>query len=541
MKDLTIVTGLIDIGRGNLNTGFERSFDHYLEAFAKLLALDYPMVIYVEPENEEFVLKHRGDKPTQIFHKTKEDLKNFAFFNQVQEIRGDESWKNKAEWLSRSTQANLEFYNPVVMSKFFWLNDATIFNPFETTHFLWVDAGIANTVRPDLLDGPEFYDNILPKLNKMFFLCYPYENDVEIHGFDRSKMDEYAGEPVTRVARGGMFGGTKSYINQMNTVYYHLLSQTLTERYMGTEESIFTLMTYNHPKVCEFDMIGENGLIAPWIENLRGKELEEQQKLALYTLTFNFPEQFKSFCTHFTEAYPDEFRSCKKYLINNSTDRATDSAYDALCQEYGYEHIKLNENIGICRARQLVADHFAKTRHEYMIFFEDDMFMVPDHHAHSFDDLGMRRYVHDLFNKSMEIMEIEELDYLKLVFKEFFGDNHLNWAWHNVPPDKKEEYFPGPQVKGVCNRSKWKTSGCVRGLSYLVGEAYYCNWPVLFNQQGNRKLFLDVKWEHPYEQTWMSQAQNLHQDNSIKTGILLASPVEHDRQYHYSAEERREN
>ena len=539
MKDLTIVTGLIDVGRGDLDTGFQRSYDHYLEAFRKLLILDYPMVIYIDPKDEEFVRTHRGDKPTHIIYKTKDDLRNFAFFDHIQTIRNKEEWKSQAEWLGRSTQANLEYYNPIVMSKFFWLNDATIHNPFNTEQYLWIDAGIANTVRPDLFDGTEFEKNILPKLSKMFFLCYPYENPDEIHGFTRSKMDEYAGEPVTRVARGGMFGGSKSYINQMNTVYYHLLSQTLTEGYMGTEESIFSLMTYNHPSICQYEMIGENGLISPWVENLRTEEIQKEEKLAFYTLTFNFPEQFKAHCTHFLEAYPNEFKVARKYLINNSTDRSTDAAYDALCEQYGYEQIRFNENKGICGARQFVAEHFDESGHDYMIFFEDDMFMVPK--GEPIDDIGMRRHVDDLFNKSIEIMEIEDLDYLKLVFKEFFGDNHLNWAWHNVPASKKEEYFPGPQVKGVCNRSRWKTSGCVRGLSYLLGEAYYCNWPVMFNKRGNRKLFLDVKWASPFEQTWMSQAQNLHADKSINTGILLATPVEHDRQFHYSASERKEN
>ena len=165
MHDLTIVTGLIDIGRGDLDTGFQRSFDHYLESFAKLLALDYPMVIYVDPENEEFVRSHRGDKPTHIIHKTKEDLERFAFFDQIQTIRNKEEWKSQAEWLSRSTQANLEHYNPIVMSKFFWLNDATIFNPFDTDQFLWIDAGIANTVRPDLFEGPKFEQDVFPLLS----------------------------------------------------------------------------------------------------------------------------------------------------------------------------------------------------------------------------------------------------------------------------------------------------------------------------------------------------------------------------------------
>jgi hypothetical protein len=35
MDKLTLVTGLWDIGRGNLTEGWSRSFNHYLDKFCK--------------------------------------------------------------------------------------------------------------------------------------------------------------------------------------------------------------------------------------------------------------------------------------------------------------------------------------------------------------------------------------------------------------------------------------------------------------------------------------------------------------------------
>ena len=37
---ITLVTGLWDIGRGNLSEGWSRSFDHYLNKFEQLLQID---------------------------------------------------------------------------------------------------------------------------------------------------------------------------------------------------------------------------------------------------------------------------------------------------------------------------------------------------------------------------------------------------------------------------------------------------------------------------------------------------------------------
>jgi hypothetical protein len=76
---------------------------------------------------------------------------------------------------------------------------------------------------------------------------------------------------------------------------------------------------------------------------------------------------------------------------------------------------------------------------------------------------------------------------------------------------------------------------------YAEGEVYYSNWPHIISQIGNKKLFLDTKWAHPYEQTWMSHIYSLTKEDKVKSAILLASPITHNRVHFYGKEERREN
>ena len=54
-------------------------------------------------------------------------------------------------------------------------------------------------------------------------------------------------------------------------------------------------------------------------------------------------------------------------------------------------------------------------------------------------------------------------------------------------------------------------------------------------------MFLETTWAHPYEQTWMSHMFKKTVKGELKPGILLLSPITHDRFKHYSKEERREN
>ena len=78
-------------------------------------------------------------------------------------------------------------------------------------------------------------------------------------------------------------------------------------------------------------------------------------------------------------------------------------------------------------------------------------------------------------------------------------------------------------------------------IPYAEGEIYYSNWPHIITQEGNKKMFLDTKWDHPFEQTWMSHIYTLTKNNIINPAVLLASPITHNRIHFYEASDRKEN
>lgn len=542
MKNLTIVTGLFDLGRSNLASGFRRDFSHYIECFEKFLIAtrDYPLIVYLEEENEHVVWRHRSRDNTKVVIKTLQYLRDFPFYKNVQEIRNRQAWIDQSGWIVDSPQAKLELYNPLVMSKQFMLNDATLFGYFDTKYFLWMDAGLSNTVNLDQYINEEFEQRITPHMNKMLYLCFPYDGNVEVHGFSKAAMNNYAGEETRWVARGGIFGGSKTAINIMNDHYYAMLNDTISSGFMGTEESIFTLLTYKYKDKCNVRMIEDNGLVYKFLEDIQKQRVRDTsvEELAIYALTFNLPKQFRLFAESFKAAYPKEFAKIKKYVINNSTDATVDEEYQQIFREFGFTEFKHN-NIGINGGRHFAAEHFSTSGHEYMVFFEDDMLLHTGNEKRCKN--GMSTHQPQLFDKAIEIIKNEELDYLKLSFSEFYGDNHDNWAWYNLPHDERDSYFP-TRIDGVSEKKvKIDYTGSNRGLSYAVGEYHYCNWPIMFTQEGSRKIFLEEVYAHKYEQTWMSLTMRLMRKGVIKAGILLASPINHFRRYHYGSGTRREN
>lgn len=543
MNNLTIVTGLFDLGRDKLPEGFRRDFSHYIECFEKFLIAtqDYPLAVFIEPENEAIVWKHRSYENTRVFHRTLDELRKFPFYDNVQAIRTDPKWYGQSGWMPDSPQAKLELYNPMVMSKHFMLHDASIFNFAETKYFLWMDAGLSNTVNLKQYIDENFGKRITPQMKKMLYLCFPYDGDVEVHGFPKPKMDQMAGKKTEYVARGGVFGGSKDAVSRMNGLYYNALSESFDNGWMGTEESIFTILTYRHPELCNIHMIESDGLVYKFFEDLKESKVNpvRSSDVALYALTFNLPQQFSLWVESFKKTYPKEFSQYPKYVVNNSTDPSVDAEYQRLFRENGFKEFKF-DNIGINDGRHFCAEHFDQSNHDFMIFFEDDMLWHSDPTLHCRN--GFTTYHPELIDKALDIVESEDLDYLKLTFSEFYGDNHDNWAWYNVKPESaKMEYFP-IRKDGVSEKKvRIDYTGTHRGLPYAVGEYHYCNWPVLFTKRGSRKVFLETVFEHKHEQTIMSQTMSYIFRKELKVGCLLASPVNHFRKYHYDGKKRKEH
>lgn len=561
-NSITIVTGLWNLGRGNLSTDFQRTYDHYKEKFAELLKAPVNMLIYVSEEDEEFIWQHRKKHNTYVRIFNTENFKTwFPFFDKVQSIRMDETWYEQAEWLTNSPQAKLELYNPLVMSKLFLLNDATLFNPFNSEYFYWIDAGIANTVHSGYFYHEKVFDNLpayTTAIDGFLFLSYPYIGGNEIHGFPRDKMAKYCKTDYVRyVCRGGFFGGRKEHINYINGKYHDMLAITIDKGLMGTEESVFTIISHTEPESIHRFMLSDDGMIWPFFEKLKNidtllKEIPEKPHTIknvqniIYVLGYNSPTQFKSVVESIKQLEPTMFTKSRKILVNNSTDTTLFPEYDLLCEEYGFEEFH-KDNLGVCGGRQFIAEHFDETDADFYMFFEDDMHLADPIKVGVYCKNGFATDPKNLYTKVIKIMLKESFDFLKFSFTEFYGNNNVQWAWYNVPQSMREKYWPDNSTlpeNGLTEgapKTEFKHIDFMDGTAYITGEVYYSNWPQIISRTGNKKLFLDTKWSHPYEQTWMSHIYELTKDGDVSGAILLASPIEHNRFDFYKAEERREN
>lgn len=170
-----------------------------------------------------------------------------------------------------------------------------------------------------------------------------------------------------------------------------------------------------------------------------------------------------------------------------------------------------------------------------MMFFEDDMLLDM---SSLFCPFGFRKSIPDFYNKIIALMNKQEYDFIKFSFSEFYGHNGEQWSWHNLPLEKKIEYFGDINKKPD---TKFNHIKSINGMPYAEGEIYYSNWPHIIDQEGSQKLFLDTTWAHPYEQTWMSHIYTLTVTNKVKPAIILGSPITHNRVHFYDGKDRKES
>jgi len=316
VSNITFVTALLDIKRSELTSGvFNRPFKRYLDTLSALLShlKEKKLVLYIEKENEDLIKSIKKENLI-IKHIDCEMIRKTEYYEKIQKIRKDESWRNQVGWLSESTQANLELYNPLIFNKIHWLAETAAENPFDTEYFVWIDAGIANAqCHPGYFSKPWLEERLCPHLNKFLFLCFPYDGHNEIHGFKREGMHKFSKvKYVDRVARATFFGGKKTECLFFSDKFREIAHQTLDAGYMGTEESIYTILTYLYPGLCNRQMIQGNGLVFDFFERLQNDTTSSSEDDKSFKGVGTF-----SYLNARVQQHPDSFSVFEKFFEQN--------------------------------------------------------------------------------------------------------------------------------------------------------------------------------------------------------------------------------
>lgn len=272
MKSINLVTGFWNIRE-------DRSEDRYLENFKNVLSLSQNLTIFIPKKYENFVLTNRSNllDKTEIIILELDDIKNnyfFEYWDLVQKIRTDRTWYESQSWLKNNPQHFSEWYNPIVMSKVFFLHHAYKINKFDSDNYVWIDAGITQHISKNIVTDKNIL-NVFNHIENVLFSSVDYVGS-EVHGFDYEGFKKYTDIIPNWLCRATIFGCNKNFIDKFKDEYSFYLKDTLQRGFMGTEESIFSLLScinkdfykrYHNKKTNMPDKFLQNDLIISAIAN----------------------------------------------------------------------------------------------------------------------------------------------------------------------------------------------------------------------------------------------------------------------------------
>ena len=125
------------------------------------------------------------------------------------------------------------------------------------------------------------------------------------------------------------------------------------------------------------------------------------------------------------------------------------------------------------------------------------------------------------------------LDMLKLSYSEYFGCHQLDWAWLNASPEERAEFEQGNATVIRAIRSS-------HGVPWALGDVHYSHWPCVLTRRGAALLW--PKEDAPEDEaSAMLHASRLQRAGELNCGVLLASPITHQRVAEYDGALRREH
>ncbi len=275
IENLTLVTAYFDLTKHETRCR-EKTNDNYVKWGDFLFSLNINMVFFVEKELEAHVWKRR--KAHNLLHKTLILRREFSELKMAGIESDLNEYRKENPLLNATSGKDSSKYYILIYNKFYFVEEAIKLNPFNTSHYGWIDFGIRNVIEGHV--PKNIYKTLTPKTDKVSILSLrsTFAHELE-------DLKEYAKMFRWKVA-GGYWVGSKanilSFINSFKT-YLHIF---LSLRLFAAEEGIIAVIIHHQPELFRLyygsyrnilinhDKLNEKHSVI--FENLRSCRINEQ-------------------------------------------------------------------------------------------------------------------------------------------------------------------------------------------------------------------------------------------------------------------------
>jgi hypothetical protein len=240
----TFVTSFIDLNHLE-NRRSDKKTSFYLEKGLKLLSYPYNFIVFVDEQSKEILEKSLNNKKNVTFYTI--DMKDLPVCKMID--------KDKVS-LPINSNPNKDTYNymALMISKTYFVDLAIHLNPYNSSHFSWIDLGILHIIKDNELD---IFLKSLEKINSYRGDKIRIPGCIEPMRYFGKEVIEFKEYPCWAFC-GGFFSGDMDSLLKFSEYTSNILNNISTKKFITWEVNIWTYIYCQYKKLFDWYLADHN-------------------------------------------------------------------------------------------------------------------------------------------------------------------------------------------------------------------------------------------------------------------------------------------
>lgn len=240
-------------------TKFSRSVDKYIELAKEfIMKLPYNLIVFTDDDEIiNFINKERQQyaHKTCIINKPFENTYYYKYLDRLKELQ------NVFTIINGHVEQETPMYIILNNNKFDFIEEAIKLNPFNSSHFIWMDFSINHVA----LNCEKIHEWINKVPDKIKQLCInPY-----IENVGHKEMFKY----IHHHTAGGLFTGSSTNLLKYCELFKEKTEKIYNENWYQIDEAVMTIVQRENPDLFEFFYGDYQGIISNYLTPIHNIDL----------------------------------------------------------------------------------------------------------------------------------------------------------------------------------------------------------------------------------------------------------------------------
>ena len=257
----TIVTSFYNIRKSENNELNTRTISSYLDLASNfILKLPYPLIIFVDNDDKNIIdfINENRKQFKKITFLRKVNIEDTPYFKHIDRLK---NLQNEYTIYNLDKNKDTTLYITLTNNKFFFIKSAIKMNPFNSSHFIWMDFGINHCAK----NCEKIHEWIVKVPDKIKQLCInPFIENCNYKQFFQNIYHHLA---------SGVFSGSCENMLKYCDLFEHKIEEIYNEGWYQLEEAIMTILHRDYPDLFSLYYGDYDSIISNYLEPINNIDL----------------------------------------------------------------------------------------------------------------------------------------------------------------------------------------------------------------------------------------------------------------------------